>query len=991
MASRQRRSTKGSVIATPHRLREVLQKKKTQGGGAESSWQPAGGLAGSSTGRPATAGPRLSEEEDLQWAKAAMLSSDQLSEHLSAIAAKATAVPVAEHLSSTFYLDDIKHLHSPAKVRPRTSSSTASNAADPFAAMACELGVELRTPRTLLAERKQQLRERQLLRQQTLNEEINEQRTRPVGAGVPRRTNFLSQGSRKDPLCGGGSLRASASLPIFDSPSEATAAPADVFVPQRLLAAGKPDHRPLGLLVDPPYNTPAVTPQVLRRNGSSTAPAAAPAPISAAGAEAPAMRATPPRPTRDTPPRPPMERRDSVVSPDALARPATAGCAGGGEAQQAATDPRRAAEWHPSRAMHRRASGARRVSLPSNSLYFSAAGDATLSEEDAPGHAWVSPLQPPGATEAAADSQQGSGAAGGRLSRSGSSIRGRRASLGDVTPLAIVAAPSHSGSCGDGGSCGCGGAAATAAVVASQPAEAVREGQKRERKEGEGGDVEGEEEEEEEEKDDDDGGGGDDDDDNDSSFGGNRAAKRRVADKIFGTNDVRRRSCDDPGDARRRGSVTDHPDYEANTPPGMRRRSSISALGATAALVARISPPVPSRRLMRRNSTGTVAPADHAAASASDSGANACAPPPLLPPELQVPLHKSLAAPELLRRCSRPALARLQPLLKLVAPQLFGSIADQKRDPIAASVGGSGALSRASVELLLRALLGALPEAPLLDELVAICQHNLPDRHGRRAPVAPGTLAAGGALYAPLVCALAPLVDSDQRSGAARFWFSLLDHDADGALGGNDLFHWLRAPAPTLQQLIDALVRMRRQGGSSADGDDVGIDLRTFADALARHANALPAPRAHDAALWWLRRELGEADLRAVEAIQDLPAELMRSIVAKSARVIDLFRAWDTDGDGRIDRTEMMTAMAAEGVALDGEGMRDQLWAIFDPLGEGSVDFKSLSRTLKKAAADVGTDDSAAKRPATSPGSGLRRRHSVSGPAGIARRMSIVG
>ena len=152
---RQRRSTKGSVIATPNRLRRSLQNKKTQGGEAGTPWQQAGAAGPSSSlSRPVTAGPRQSEEEDLQWAKTAMLSSDQLSEHLSAIAAKATSVPVAEHLSSTFYLDAIDHLHSPAKARPRPSSASAAattGATPPLQRMARELGVELRTPRTLSA------------------------------------------------------------------------------------------------------------------------------------------------------------------------------------------------------------------------------------------------------------------------------------------------------------------------------------------------------------------------------------------------------------------------------------------------------------------------------------------------------------------------------------------------------------------------------------------------------------------------------------------------------------------------------------------------------------------------------------------------------------------------------------------------------------------------------------------------------------------------
>ena len=40
---------------------------------------------------------------------------------------------------------------------------------------------------------------------------------------------------------------------------------------------------------------------------------------------------------------------------------------------------------------------------------------------------------------------------------------------------------------------------------------------------------------------------------------------------------------------------------------------------------------------------------------------------------------------------------------------------------------------------------------------------------------------------------------------------------------------------------------------------------------------ALPMPRPYAAALGWLRREMGEVDLAAVEAMKDLPTEILRS------------------------------------------------------------------------------------------------------------------
>ena len=46
---------------------------------------------------------------------------------------------------------------------------------------------------------------------------------------------------------------------------------------------------------------------------------------------------------------------------------------------------------------------------------------------------------------------------------------------------------------------------------------------------------------------------------------------------------------------------------------------------------------------------------------------------------------------------------------------------------------------------------------------------------------------------------------------------------------------------------------------------------------------------------------------------------------------------WDKDGNGRVDREEMLAALTAEGVPGIADEM-DSLWDVFDPEGAGSVD-----------------------------------------------------
>ena len=180
------------------------------------------------------------------------------------------------------------------------------------------------------------------------------------------------------------------------------------------------------------------------------------------------------------------------------------------------------------------------------------------------------------------------------------------------------------------------------------------------------------------------------------------------------------------------------------------------------------------------------------------------------------------------------------------------------------------------VELLLRALFeqGTLPEPALIDELMAVCAQPIPDKHAQR-PAAAEVAQSPVALLAPLCCALAPLVQeapppAPRHASApmshvaaaaaaaaaataalgpgARFWFMLLDRDADGELGGNDLFFWLNAPAsataataaaaatavsaepPPVQSLIESLVRVRSQeAGQEGEAPCARVDLQARA------------------------------------------------------------------------------------------------------------------------------------------------------------------
>ena len=150
-------------------------------------------------------------------------------------------------------------------------------------------------------------------------------------------------------------------------------------------------------------------------------------------------------------------------------------------------------------------------------------------------------------------------------------------------------------------------------------------------------------------------------------------------------------------------------------------------------------------------------------------------------------------------------------------------------------------------------------------------------------------------------------------------------------------------PPPVSEQRADSrerdpvrLPRAANVGGKWAGG----------ADAAGRRTDAGPVPQARPAVSAAMVERLREA------------------LTANAARVTDLFREWDDDGDGAVDKREFRAVLPLLGEALERDAFGggpggggamptvrevDALFDSFDADGSGSIDYRELHRLLRRA------------------------------------------
>ena len=91
---------------------------------------------------------------------------------------------------------------------------------------------------------------------------------------------------------------------------------------------------------------------------------------------------------------------------------------------------------------------------------------------------------------------------------------------------------------------------------------------------------------------------------------------------------------------------------------------------------------------------------------------------------------------------------------------------------------------------------------------------------------------------------------------------------------------------------------------------------------------------------------------------QSIAEQLRGALSATGARVIDLFREWDTDGDGKISKKEFRKAMPMLGFDVPVADI-DKLFDANDPDGSGEMDFKELKQMLKSRTVTTPSEEKA--------------------------------
>jgi Ca2+-binding EF-hand superfamily protein len=81
---------------------------------------------------------------------------------------------------------------------------------------------------------------------------------------------------------------------------------------------------------------------------------------------------------------------------------------------------------------------------------------------------------------------------------------------------------------------------------------------------------------------------------------------------------------------------------------------------------------------------------------------------------------------------------------------------------------------------------------------------------------------------------------------------------------------------------------------------------------------------------------------------ESIPLQLKKILDSNSAKLVDVFREWDTDGNGAIDKKEFRKAVAALGYEVPKRDL-DQVFDEMDDSGDGFIEYSELKSVLRNA------------------------------------------
>ena len=94
---------------------------------------------------------------------------------------------------------------------------------------------------------------------------------------------------------------------------------------------------------------------------------------------------------------------------------------------------------------------------------------------------------------------------------------------------------------------------------------------------------------------------------------------------------------------------------------------------------------------------------------------------------------------------------------------------------------------------------------------------------------------------------------------------------------------------------------------------------------------------------------LGDFDLDESPDAPPVSEQIVAALMANSAKVLDLFRSWDDDGDGTVTRAEFHKAMKELGLEVPAEAI-DDIFSSWDKDGGGELTLRELTKILNAAA-----------------------------------------